>query len=206
MAGSRGRRMGLSRAAILERAVELADESGVGAVTMRGLAAQLGVEAMTLYHYLPNKEALHDGMVEHVVTSTDVPWDAMPWTQALQTYATSLFAALRAHPGVIPLVATRPALTPRTVASLESALTVLSGVGIPPATGLFMVQTLTAVTVGHARLDAEGTDHGLREDALHVDPGAHPLLAEGLRGARPGRRMFDDLVATIVAGFAARWS
>jgi AcrR family transcriptional regulator len=62
-----GRRAGLSRERVLRAAVELADESGVESVTMRGLARRLGVEAMALYNHVANKEALLDGMVEDVL-------------------------------------------------------------------------------------------------------------------------------------------
>jgi AcrR family transcriptional regulator len=60
------RRAGLTRERVLAAAVELADESGIEAVTMRSLARSLGVEAMALYNHVANKEALLDGMVEVV--------------------------------------------------------------------------------------------------------------------------------------------
>jgi AcrR family transcriptional regulator len=60
--------MKLSRQRILETAVALADAQGIEAVTMRRLADELGVEAMSLYHHTPNKEALLDGMVDVVFT------------------------------------------------------------------------------------------------------------------------------------------
>jgi AcrR family transcriptional regulator len=61
------RRAGLSRERVLQAAVELADESGIESVTMRGLARRLGVEAMALYNHVANKEELLDGMVEVVL-------------------------------------------------------------------------------------------------------------------------------------------
>src|SRR4029453_19682961 len=65
--GARTRRAPLSRDRLLAAAVAIADADGLQAVTMRRLAADLGVEAMSLYHHLPGKDGLLDGLVETVV-------------------------------------------------------------------------------------------------------------------------------------------
>src|SRR4029450_10973562 len=65
--GARTRRTPLSRDRLLAAAGGLADSDGLQAVTMRRLAADLGVEAMSLYHHLPGKDGLLDGLVETVV-------------------------------------------------------------------------------------------------------------------------------------------
>jgi len=198
MADNRGRRVGLTRDSILTAAVELADSEGLAAVSMRRLAAHLDVEAMTLYHYVPSKAALHDGMVEHVITLVDVPFDALPWSEALHAYAMSLLSALGAHPGVISLLATRPALTPRTKVILEAALESLQNGGVPPTTGLAMVQTLTALAVGHARTDHEFPAAADTEALISVDHGAHPLLAEAITSRQQPEDFFGSLVDTVI--------
>jgi AcrR family transcriptional regulator len=63
----RTQRKPLSRDRVLQAAVDLADRDGIDALTMRNLAADLGVEAMSLYHHVANKEAILDGVVEVVV-------------------------------------------------------------------------------------------------------------------------------------------
>ncbi|HWH01438.1 MAG TPA: TetR/AcrR family transcriptional regulator [Pilimelia sp.] len=68
---ARARREPLSRERVLAAAVALADAEGIQALTMRRLAALLGVEAMSLYHHLPAKEALLDGVVEAVLAELD---------------------------------------------------------------------------------------------------------------------------------------
>ena len=60
----RGERVGLSRQQILDAALGLVDRDGLKGLTMRSLGQELGVEAMTLYHYVPNKDALLDGLVD----------------------------------------------------------------------------------------------------------------------------------------------
>ena len=70
---TRGERAGLTRERVLSVALQLVDDEGLDALTMRKLAAALGVEAMTLYHYLPNKAALLDGLVESVLDEPTRP-------------------------------------------------------------------------------------------------------------------------------------
>lgn len=74
---ARGQRAGLTRQAVLEAALRLVDQEGLKALSMRRLGAELGVEAMTLYHHVPNKTALLDGMIEQVVAEA-VPRSSVP--------------------------------------------------------------------------------------------------------------------------------
>ena len=68
---SRSARGALSRERVLKAALDLADAEGLAGVTMRRLAADLGVEAMSLYHHVPGKEALLDGLVEALVAEIE---------------------------------------------------------------------------------------------------------------------------------------
>lgn len=110
-----GERAGLSRDLVLGAAVVLVDSEGLEGLSMRKLGAALGVEAMTLYHYLPNKASLLDGLVEWVIehTATGPAADGLPWDEALRRYAETLRTILLGHPGVLPLFFTRPVVTPR---------------------------------------------------------------------------------------------
>ena len=92
------REQGLSRKRILTEAVALADTGGVGSVSMRALAARLGVEAMSLYHWVRNKSELIDGMVELVVAESDPASDSGDWRTAVRHAAVSLHDALARHP------------------------------------------------------------------------------------------------------------
>ena len=89
----------MSRAQVLDAALSLVDRDGVAALSMRRLGAELGVEAMTLYHYLPNKDAVLDGLVERVMAEAETGLADGPWDQALTSYARSLRATLLRHPG-----------------------------------------------------------------------------------------------------------
>lgn len=112
MAGERAevagqRKTPLTREAILGAAVALGDESGVGALTMRKLAERLGVEAMSIYHHLPNKDAILDGMVDAVFGEIELPSCDGDWRTAMRDRAISARDALVRHPWAIGLMDSR---------------------------------------------------------------------------------------------------
>lgn len=87
----------LSRDRILRTAVGLADERGVGELTMRKLAGELGVEAMSLYHHVANKNDLLDGMIDLVFGEIAAPAPDGDWKDELRRRAVSTRAALGRH-------------------------------------------------------------------------------------------------------------
>ena len=94
-------RLPLNRDRILTAAVEIADERGVGAVTMREVASRLGVEAMSLYNHVANKDDILDGMVDLVVRQVDLPEDVDDWREAMRRRtrpcALSCWKCVRSH-------------------------------------------------------------------------------------------------------------
>jgi len=92
-----GTRTPLSRDRIVRAAVDLADRSGVEAVTMRHLGHELGFEAMSLYRYVASKDDLIDGMLDLVLAEWQLPPDADDWRESVRTSARSVHDALRRH-------------------------------------------------------------------------------------------------------------
>ena len=80
-------RIPLSRERVLQAAIELADEGGIEALTMRKLARALGVEAMSLYNHVANKGDLVDGIVDLVISEVELPASAETWDVAVREYA-----------------------------------------------------------------------------------------------------------------------
>ncbi|HVT67796.1 MAG TPA: TetR family transcriptional regulator, partial [Trebonia sp.] len=96
----------LTRAAVTERALALADASGLDGLTIRKLAADLGVTPMALYWHFRSKEELLDGLAERVWSEIDISVDrTAPWPDQLRKLLTSLLAVLRAHPAATQLLA-----------------------------------------------------------------------------------------------------
>lgn len=91
----------LSRERVLKTAVALADREGLDSVTMRRLAAKLGAGTMSLYHYLPDKDALIDGMVDLVFGEIELPPTDGDWKIALRRRAISTRQALLRHPWAV---------------------------------------------------------------------------------------------------------
>ena len=109
------RRAPLSRQEALTNAVALADAEGIEALTMRGLALSLGVEAMSLYHHVANKKDILDGMVDLVFEEIELPDEAADWTTSMWKRAQSLRAALLRHPWAISLMESRTSPGPATL-------------------------------------------------------------------------------------------
>jgi AcrR family transcriptional regulator len=198
-------RAGLTREKVLDAALELVDAEGVEALSMRRLGAALGVEAMTLYHYVPNKDALLDGLVDRMLALTragiETPYGCggEPWPVWVRRFAHALRAALLTHPGVLPLVAARPVRSPGTLRSTECWLTVLADAGLPPSRAMDVVDAVSSFTIGHALAVA-----GRTPAWTELDPGEYPNLAEiaTMRAAVDPAARFSSTIEALISGFA----
>jgi AcrR family transcriptional regulator len=97
MAGKPKTRRPLTRERVLEAAIRLADEAGIESLSMRKLGQELGVEAMSLYNHVQNKDEVLDGIVEAVVREVELPSDEKDWKAALRRHAISSHDALMRH-------------------------------------------------------------------------------------------------------------
>jgi AcrR family transcriptional regulator len=100
-------RQPLSRARVLLAAVALADEIGLAAFSMRGLAQELGVVPMALYKHVANKEELLDGMVDVVFAEIELPSEELDWRSAMRGRAISTREALKRHSWAIGMMESR---------------------------------------------------------------------------------------------------
>jgi AcrR family transcriptional regulator len=119
----------LSTERVLETAVALAQREGLEGMTMRRLADELGVGAMTLYHYVPNKEALLDAMVDIVFGEIEVPSTDEGWKAALRRRALSTREALNRHRWAVGLMESRTTPGPNSLAVHNAVLGVLREAG-----------------------------------------------------------------------------
>lgn len=159
------RRETLDRGRVLDAALALLDEEGLEALSMRAVAARLGVEAMSLYNHVESKEALLDGLHERVLSGLE-SGPTGGWSERLRCRALSLREALARHPSAIPLFATRPAVTQGSLAHVEAALDDLRRAGFSPGEALSLFQIVFAFVVGHAATTLGQTAPGPRYEAL----------------------------------------
>ncbi|WP_034263309.1 TetR/AcrR family transcriptional regulator C-terminal domain-containing protein [Actinospica robiniae] len=206
-----GQRAGLTRQAVLDHALDYVDRRGLSALTMRALGAELGVEAMTLYHYVPTKDALLDGMLERSFTlatpALSADADASSWQQGLREFAHGLRQGLLRHPGILPLATSRPAVTPETLDRVEVYLRMLTHAGFDLGRALHMINTLVLLVVGHVAAETQVTrqaEAGGAEWLSALDPARYPLMVEAAatgRGTDDAER-FAFAVDCLITGFA----
>ena len=115
-------RVPLSRDRILRAALELADEGGVEAVTMRKLGQALGFEAMSLYNHVANKDDLLDGIVDLVLAETEPPARDEEWDAAVRASAVSVHDALRRHRWASALLMSPDRIRPARLRYMDSLL------------------------------------------------------------------------------------
>jgi AcrR family transcriptional regulator len=101
------RRVPLSRERVLDAAIKLADQGGLGSLSMRKLGQELGVEAMALYYHFSNKDEVIDGIVDIVFNEIELPTDGTDWKTAMRRRAISLRDVLLRHRWAIGLMEAR---------------------------------------------------------------------------------------------------
>jgi AcrR family transcriptional regulator len=97
------RKRPLSRKRVLDAAVALADDAGIDALSMRRLARELGVEAMSLYNHVANKDEILDGIVEVIAEEAELPPEGTEWKVAIRQSAISTRDMFVRHPWAVGL-------------------------------------------------------------------------------------------------------
>lgn len=175
----------LSRDDIVAAAVALADEGGIGAVSMRKVAAELDVEAMSLYHHVANKEDLLDGMVDAVMAEFEIPTEAADWREALRHRSHAARASLRRHPWAIALLGSRTSPGLATLHHHDAVIGVLRRGGFSVVGAAHAFALLDAYLYGFALQERNlpfdtGDDVGelAQEIVGHLAPDQYPHLVE----------------------------
>jgi AcrR family transcriptional regulator len=115
----------LSKERVLRAAVGLADKGGIESLSMRKLAQELGVEAMSLYNHVRNKDDLLDGVVDVVVGEIQLPPETSEWKTSLRQTVLSARAALLRHPWAPRVIESRKNPSPATFQYFESVIGIL---------------------------------------------------------------------------------
>jgi AcrR family transcriptional regulator len=145
------RRPQLTRQRVVAEALAVIAQDGAQALTMRGLAARLGVAPGAVYHHVRNKQQLHDLVLDGVLAEVDVHLDpAQPWTDQLKLLAHRLRTVLEAHPGVASILKTRDPLGPHSLALAEAFLAPLQAAGFGDREAGLAFFLLVDYTVGFA--------------------------------------------------------
>jgi AcrR family transcriptional regulator len=186
------------QADILDAAVALADERGLGAVSMRSVAELVGVTPMALYPHVGSKAALLDGMVGRLLgqlvaepgpTAPDPP--AAPWRERLGTLARGVRQMAVRHPWAAGLLFSRPAVASGSMRTVDLIFAALLEAGIPPAEVPRLERMVSSFILGHVASEAGGRFGPLTQD-LRDERYRH-------RGQElPAHARLDDVLETTV--------
>jgi AcrR family transcriptional regulator len=119
----------LSREAIVDEALRIIDADGVGALSVRRLASELGVSGPSLYYYFGGKGEILDAIIDRINMEIRIEEAGPGWEAALTTYASQLRAALTNHPHIVEYLALRPVTTHAGLRIYEHMISVLSACG-----------------------------------------------------------------------------
>lgn len=171
------RRRRLTRDDVLRAAVELADEEGLGSVSMRNLAARLDVVPMALYNHVANKEELLDGMSDAIVDEIDPPPGVGSWKSAVRERVLSARQVMLRHPWARHVIESRTTRTPAVLAYMDSMAGTFRTAGF-------------SVDLTHHVMHAIGRrmwgfSHELFPDPDDLDATAHRMTASQLAETHP---------------------
>ncbi|XVQ84762.1 TetR/AcrR family transcriptional regulator [Microbispora siamensis] len=165
------------REEILDAALAIADEHGIGKVSMRALAERVGVTPMALYRHVSDKAELLDGMVGRLLAGL-LPPDAgkgQAWDERLAALGHAVRTMTRRHPWAAQLLFSRPAVTPDAVRVVDLIYTALVEAGVPDREVPRLERLIATFVIGFAASEASG-----RFGTGSLDPrGRRGLLPEG---------------------------
>ncbi|MGW4020868.1 TetR/AcrR family transcriptional regulator [Streptomyces sp. NPDC005009] len=150
---SRGPKPGLTLDRIVETAVEVADRDGLGALSMRRIATELGTGTMSLYRYVPGKTELLDLMLDRVQRPSQDPGDLGDggWRAALEALGRATLALYRRHPWLLEVNQSRPILGPGALDGMEKVLSRIKPMGLSDPELLSALIMIDGYVVGAAR-------------------------------------------------------
>jgi TetR/AcrR family tetracycline transcriptional repressor len=209
-------RPALSRDRVIDTALAIVDREGLDGLTMRHLASELGVEAMSLYHWFPNKAAILDALVEASLRETASAVDASSregWRASLRALAHAHRRVLKAHPNTLPHMNSRPGKSVEAMRFIERMLDVLRTEGFTPRLATQTMQSLLAYIRGAVameaatelvRTDSHGIDELLERLPATEFPRVHEVAAL-FRGPPPtGDEQFEFGLEALLDGIGER--
>ncbi|WP_433160476.1 TetR/AcrR family transcriptional regulator C-terminal domain-containing protein [Kribbella sp. CA-247076] len=206
----------LSRERVLAAAVAVADAGGLGSLTIRSLAQQLGVKPMSVYYHVANKDEILDGIVDFVFDQIELPAAGGDWRTEIRRRAVSARQVLRRHSWAVALMESRTTPGAATLRHHDAVIATLRAAGFSPAMTAHAYAVLDAFVYGFAVQEAalpfEGPDSvsGVADSIMEqFAAGDYPHLVEMATEfyALPGYDFADEFdfgLDLILDGLSAR--
>lgn len=193
---------------IQEHALAIVERDGLGALTMRSLATSLKTGPMTLYNYVDSREALEELVVDAVVGRIDLPEPSGDWLADARAVATAAWQTFRAHPAIIPLVATRRTTSRAQLRLVDAQLSALARGGLDAPAQLVGFRTILGFVMGIAQnelagpLTRERDPVAAAERIAALNRGEFPALAKvtPFLAAQAGREEFEAGLTAVLTG------
>jgi AcrR family transcriptional regulator len=167
----------LTRERIIRAAIELIEDGGVEALSMRGLANELGVAVMSLYNHVPGKAALLDGVAEQIMEGLELVDDpAADWQERARALVRAFRKVAHDNPRSVTTVLTRKIDTAAGLRVVERALVIADAAGFDGTTSVRIMRALLAYAIG-AQMREAGAAKMLDRPLVRVDPAEFPLVA-----------------------------
>jgi AcrR family transcriptional regulator len=174
----------LTTAALAAATLAVLDRDGLAALSMRAVAAELGMGTMSLYRYVADRDELEALAVEHVVSGVDtVPPKAL-WDKQIAVLVERVRTAVAAHPNAVPLTMAHRHRCPSLLRWAEAVLGVLTRAGFTGEQRVIALRALLSYLIGAIETEHRSPLSGLGTDAMAGMAEQYPLLAETAATAR----------------------
>lgn len=177
-------------------AAAVADRVGIAGVSMRSVGAELGVEGMSLYHHVTNKDDLLDALAAWAFAQIELPPAAAPWRAAMERRAASARAVLRRHPWAVGMIESRPTPSRELLVHHDRVLGWLFAAGFDALLATHAFSAVDAFVYGFVvsettlPFDPGGGAEGDYAQSVALDPAEYPHLARSV-GELLARGDFD---------------
>jgi AcrR family transcriptional regulator len=195
----------VNRTMLVAAALEIVDQSGSEALTMRSLAGRVHRQVSSLYNHVGSREELIELMRAHIVEGIDTSAFAdRPWDQALEAWARSYLRAFSAHPHLIRILATSPIRDLSTFAMYDVVIGALLSARWPVTDAVAVMRTVEAHVLGSA-LDLVAPSDMLDQSAVPAEMTmVHAALAPDLEQATSAAAAFELGIAALLEGLRLR--
>ncbi len=196
----------LDQATIATAALAVVDRGGLDALTMRGVATELGTGTMSLYRYVSGREEVERLIVDRIFLAVDARVSPQAiWQQQVTELCEAIHSAVRNHAAVIPLLLAHFQHSPGAWNWLAALLGVLSRAGFTAPQRVIAVRTLQAYVIGALQSQFLNPIYGAGTDALaRLSPDDYPLIIQTAQAALsiPPDQEFRHGLAVVLEGLA----
>lgn len=204
-----GDRPPLSRDLIAATALHLTDQEGLAGLSMRKLGAELGVEAMSLYHYVDSKDDLLDAILDRLYEEIELPRDVADdrWEEAVRRAMVAFHQVLIDHPAALELLSSRPAASAVSLDVVYWAYRRFELMGLSPFDSMVAFRSAVSFVMGHAANEVGVLSRAEPSSCRALPSGADPALQKFVSelDERDEGALFAAGVDLVIAGIKARF-